>query len=315
MGKKVVQLRVPWARDRRSVLRGYGVVGPSILLLAVLLGLGAPSRAADDRFLELGGVRNTRDLGGLETADGRSVRSGSLVRSGEIDHIDQAGRDLLDEMDVETIIDLRTAKEAAHPAVWPEGTGPRRIAVPLMENQTGEIAEMRRRIDSGTATAEWMDQEFRDSFGTIPIEYPDQLRQVFDVLLENPEGEAVLFHCSGGKDRTGVTTVLVLTALGVTRSEIEKDFLASNVGNDADAASIRKAAKINAARGTEMKPEAVWPALGVRPSYLAHFYETIEGRYGSVDAYLEQALGLTEEDLLVLRARYLTEPAVDPEGR
>ena len=275
-------------------------------LIALTLGAAVGAKAAEDRAVPLDGVQNTRDLGGLKTEDGRSVRKGQLIRSGEIDHLGTEGMARLDGMGVSAIVDLRTTKEAtANPAIWPEGRGPARYNFPLMERESRLISDMRASIKSGTATAADTDRLFYDAFGYIATDYTGEIRALFDVLLAHPEGEAVLFHCSGGKDRTGVATALVLSALGVPREEIEADFMMSNILKEADKAAAEIAAEVNEAQGTNMTAEAVWPAVGVRKAYLDHFYDSVTERYGSVDGYLRDGLGLTDADIQALRARYL----------
>jgi protein-tyrosine phosphatase len=262
--------------------------------------------AAEERAVPLEGVLNTRDLGGLKTKDGRAVRTGQLIRSGEIDEISEGSKQRLDDMGVSAIVDLRTTSEAtAHPAQWPEGQGPTRYNFPVMENENQMIEDMRASIKSGTATAKETDALFAGAFGYIATDYTDEYRDLFDVLLRQPDGEAVLYHCSGGKDRTGVATALVLTALGVTKEEIQADFMISNVLKDADTKAEEIAAEVNAAHGTNMSAAAVWPSLGVRESYLDEFYNSVEESYGSVDGYLREGLGLTDEELDTLRDRYL----------
>ena len=277
-----------------------------LFMISIALLITCNTATAADRTIVLEGVKNTRDLGGLKTTNGGTVRTGLLIRSGEIDHISASGKTKLDDMGVTAIIDLRTTKEAtADPAEWPEGTGPRRYNFPLMENESDLIDEMRRKIKSGTAEPEWMDNSFHDAFGYIPTDYPASIRRVFDILLEQPEGESVLIHCSGGKDRTGVVSVLILTSLGVSREQIEADFLMSNVSYNADIKAVETAKKINAAKGTNMSPEAVWPSLGVRPEYLDYFYKTLNSEYGSIESYMEHTLGLLGAEIDSLRLKFL----------
>ncbi|MBO9446966.1 tyrosine-protein phosphatase [Ruegeria sp. R14_0] len=278
-------------------------IGTPLLLLMVGV---CPGIAAEERAVPLEGVLNTRDLGGLKTEDGRTVRAKQLIRSGEIDEISNGGMQRLDDMGVSVIVDLRTTAEAtAHPAQWPDGQGPARHNFPVMENESQMIDDMRASIKSGTAKAEETDALFAGAFGYIATDYTDEFRDLFDVLLGQPEGEAVLFHCSGGKDRTGVATALILTALGVSQKDIQADFMMSNILKDADQKAEQIAAEVNAVHGTSMTAEAVWPSLGVRESYLDEFYTSVEESYGSVDGYLRQGLGLTNEDLDTLRDRYL----------
>ena len=280
------------------------IVTATLIVFAVALPIGVS--ATDDRAISLHGVLNTRDLGGLETSDGRTVRKGQLIRSGEIDDIDAEGKAVLDGMGVSAIVDLRTTTEAtANPASWPEGQGPARYHFPLMEQEDQEISDMRANIKAGVAKQEDTEKLFYDAFGSIATDYKAELRELFDVLLEQPEGEAVLYHCSGGKDRTGVTTAVLLNALGVTPEDIQADFLMSNVQKNADKKSVEIAEKINAAEGTNMTAEAVWPTLGVRKDHLEKFYQDVEADYGSVDNYLHDGLGLSDADLQKLKDRYL----------
>lgn len=261
--------------------------------------------ASEARFIELNGVLNTRDLGGLKAEDGRQLRTGQIIRSGEIDEIDAEGMATLDEIGVSTIIDLRTTLETTDPAQWPEGEGPERYNFYLMEEDAQAIEDMRAAIKSGTAKAEDTEALFYDAFAEVPLDHTEDLRRVFDVLLALPEDETVLLHCSGGKDRTGITTALVLSALGITREDIEADFLLSNVQKQADKKAAEIAAEVNEANGTNMTPEAVWPTLGIRTDHLSTFYDSVSASYGSVDGYLRDGLGLTNEDLERLRDRYL----------
>lgn len=278
------------------------------VIFVVALTMAGVAAAAETRAVPLNGVANTRDLGGLQTADGRSVREGQLIRSGEIDHIDAEGMARLDAMGVSAIVDLRTTSEAtADPAAWPAGTGPARYNFPVMEQESAEIDQMRASIKSGTATFEQTDGLFLDAFSYIATDYTTELRALFDVLLEQPEGQAVVFHCSGGKDRTGVASALVLSALGVTPEEIAADFMMSNTLKDADRAAAKIAAEVNAAQGTNMTADAVWPSVGVREEYLDNFYESVRAAYGSVDAYLREGIGLTDAEFERLRDRYLEE--------
>jgi protein-tyrosine phosphatase len=174
-----------------------------------------------------------------------------------------------------------------------------------MENESQMIDDMRASIKAGTATEAETDGLFFGAFGYIATDYTEEYRDLFDVLLGQPEGEAVLYHCSGGKDRTGVATALVLTALGVSKDEIQSDFMMSNALKDADNKAQQIAAEVNAAEGTNMTSEAVWPSLGVREAYLDEFYKSVEASYGSVEDYLREGLGLTDADIETLRNRYL----------
>ena len=174
-----------------------------------------------------------------------------------------------------------------------------------MENESELIDDMRLSIKTGVAKEDETDALFHDAFSYIATDYTNEIRKLFDVLLLQPEGEAVMYHCSGGKDRTGVVTALVLNALGVKESEIESDFMMSNTLKDPDNKAIEIATKVNESQGTNMTPAAVWPSVGVRKEYLDEFYRSVEENYGSVDEYLRTAIGLTDDEIIELQNRYL----------
>lgn len=277
-----------------------------LLAVFVVCATGFQAAAGNSRAIALDGVVNTRDLGGLRTEDGRSVKPGLLIRSGEIDHISETGKQTLDDIGVAAVIDLRTTKEATtDPAAWAEGTGPARYNFPLLERESAIIEDMRHQIATGTAEPDWMDQSFSDTFDYIPTDYTSEIRQVFDILLATPPEQSVLYHCSGGKDRTGVVTAVLLSVLGVTEEDIEADFMMSNELIQPDATAQAIADKLNARNNTSMTAQDVWPSVGVRSQYLEVFYASIERDYGDMDVYVARGLGLTADEVLLLQEKYL----------
>jgi protein-tyrosine phosphatase len=167
-------------------------------------------RLSSARDLHWDGCVNARDLGGLPTLDGRVTRRGALIRSEAVDRLSPEGWRALREYGVRTIIDLREEDELTEP-----GDGFETIHIPL-----DRIAE---------DPVFWDDWMHGPQFGT-PLYYgpflerfPERIEQVLDAIEQAPPG-GVLFHCVGGRDRTGMVAIAALAAAGVTPDAIADDY-------------------------------------------------------------------------------------------
>lgn len=256
-------------------------------------------------------VANLRDLGGIPTLDGRRVVPGRILRSGSLHEMTDQDRRALEERRVRTVVDLRSAWEQSHQAyAWPSGS---HVAAPLASDDS--VAAIFGRFQKGTLTeAEMADWWTTTGVFDAPASFPTSVRAVFTALLDAAPGEAVLFHCTGGKDRTGAVAALVLRALGAAPDAIVADFIESN-GKLATPQRLEElAARLNRGREKPLSPEALFALSGVKGEWLDVMFGRLADRFGSVEAYLSDALGVTEADLATLRERYL-EPAACSSGR
>jgi protein-tyrosine phosphatase len=255
--------------------------------------------------LHLERVANLRDLGGLPAGDGRRVVPGRIYRSGSLHEMTGADRRALESWRVRTVVDLRSVWEQRHqPYEWPAG---RVVTAPLASDEA--VAGIFSRFLNGTLTEDEMaDWWITTGVFDAPAEYPESVRAVFAALLEAAPGEAVLFHCTGGKDRTGAVAALILRALGAAPAAIVADFVASNGQLATPERLDELAARLNRGREQHLSPEALFALSGVKAEWLDVMFGRLADRFGSVDAYLGDALGLAEADLEALRERYL-EPA------
>ena len=126
-------------------------------------------------------------------------------------------------------------------------------------------------------------------------------RKFFEILLES--NGAVLWHCSYGKDRTGLGAALILYALGVDEQTIMEDFLLTNeVYKDKIELSKTEISKLT---DNETLLHDVVALTGVIGENLKRAFDRIKSEYGSVKNYLFNALGLDDEKIAVLREKYL----------
>ena len=114
---------------------------------------------------------------------------------------------------------------------------------------------------------------------------------------------ATLYHCTSGKDRTGVATALILSALNVDRGVINANYLESNTYRqatiDADLAKAKKYTK------DQKVLDILQDMESVKQPYLDAYFNELNAKYGSVNDYLHNQLGLTDQDIQTLQAKYL----------
>ena len=255
-----------------------------------------------DTVSRLHSIVNMRDLGGLETPDGRRVAGNRLFRSGSLHEMTREDRSALEELGIRIVIDLRSEWERRQqPYEWPNN---RIVSAPLIDDQL--VASINARFKTGEISS----GELEDWWQLIrmfhaPEEHISSIRKIFDTLIEANSDEAVLFHCRGGKDRTGVIAALVLDALGVTRKAILTDFMLSDELPEAERGMGQLTAIIDAAAPASLSDEARSSLTGVRQEWLDTLLRRIEDRYGSVARYLTDDVGIGDRGLARLQEMYL----------
>lgn len=263
-----------------------------------------------ERVLPLEGGVNFRDLGGYTTADGATVLWGKLFRSGDTSGLTDADYDYLQRLGIRTVCDFRANNERGSAPTRAErfGEGVAYVAWHYEQIIDGEsFSAGLRGPDPAGAAVELMTGFYR----VMPTTFAERFKAVFDSLKG---GDGLLFHCSAGKDRTGLMAALLLTALDVEETQIFVDYdLTNHVEGlherrrlDADGGEAEDDPAM--AMFASLPPDAIEAFMGVRPEYLQAAFDSIRAEYGSIDAYLQQALDVSAEDRRLLRARYL-EPA------
>ena len=190
--------------------------------------ISAPSAGGshDPARAVLEGAPNFRDLGGLPTADGRRVRTGRLFRSGVLDALTDADLAALGALRIATVVDLRSGDEVAQrPNRLPPGARSLHLPVTDVSAAPAEILDRLERGDVAGLGAEMLlagneafVRRFRDAFA-----------EVVAILME-PSHHPAVFHCTAGKDRTGVIASALFGVLGLSAETIVEDYAASAVG-------------------------------------------------------------------------------------
>lgn len=259
-------------------------------------GTGQWLRVAE-RVLPLEAGSNFRDIGGYAGAGGKHVRWGQIYRSAGQPLLSPADQAQIGRLGLANLVDLRSAEE-------------RRLAPTRIQNIRYNAVgySMAALMQPGAQPVRNGSAIYRG----FPTLLAPHLRLVFDRLLNEPG--ALAYNCSAGQDRTGFVTAMILSALGVDRETIIKDYTLSTELRrpqfemppiDPALAASDPVARMFAGYQT---PQAAKPTPLVESDgtpFLAGAFAEISDKYGSVDAYLEREAGLTPARRKALQKAYL----------
>ena len=267
---------------------------------------------AAERVIHLEGTTNTRDIGGYETSDLRTVRWGQIIRSENLSRLTAGDFRKLEDLGVKTVIDLRTDKEHDDsPTVWQGDNPPQFFHFPIGDVEHEWFRAQRRMMRDSRFTEEESLEHMVDGYRMIADVGPSSYRALMELVLE-PSNWPVLIHCNAGKDRSGVAVALILEAIGVDRETIMEEYLLTNeIGRSQQKAELlaRESSKHRGVGRRHRSPSAsAWyPIVGVRTEMLEAFYASVDEEYGSMQAFLAE-LGVDEEARSALAASLTTEP-------
>jgi protein-tyrosine phosphatase len=237
----------------------------------------------------LEGASNLRDLGGWQVADGRRVRRGLIYRSATLANLTEGDVARVAALGIRTVCDLRGVREAAlRPSRLPPAA--ERVHLPIEPTVGASLRDLLLREQStGEDVVALLWRAYLDYLARFIGVY----RQMFALLLD-PGRTALLFHCSAGKDRTGVGAALLLTALGATRQTVLEDYRATDRIWRRDHAV------------PEGTPQPLADALlSTHPELLEATLEQAIAAHGGLPLLLERGLGLDAPRLAALRDAYL----------
>lgn len=271
--------------------------------------------APKDRSIKFENIENARDLGGLVMQDGRSVIPGRLVRSANLSKASDGDVAVLKErFRLSNVFDFRFDAEA--------GREPDRSIVGVVNTRLSTLPQAF--IDGFSAgradSVQVKSSDFSEALAKYAFEPRAQelARQLYPAIVMdttsqrrygeflrgvlNAEG-GVLWHCSQGKDRAGWGAAFVLAALGADRQTIVDDFNLSNVSYAPVVDALSK--RIQDIGGGEAELAFIRSMLGVSVENFEKTLDLIDARYGSLSAYLENALGFSAEEQEALREKFL----------
>ncbi|MBW9092173.1 tyrosine-protein phosphatase [Microbacterium jejuense] len=246
---------------------------------------------ADDTLTEavrrhdVPGVYNLRDTGGYRAATGTS-RWGKLFRSDALHRIDDVGRARLAGLGIAHVVDLR-------------GTDERETAPSLLEGLDARVHHLPVFDDAAPAVQAGTPVGLAPIYDHMVDERGEHLAAAIRVIAEAGDDEAVLVHCTAGKDRTGLVVAFALRAAGVDRDEVVADYAQTSDNLRGEWADAMLQAFTE--RGHDLTPEIVELVTASPAPIMAALLERIEQQHGSMAAYL-RTRGLTDAELERLTA-------------
>lgn len=271
----------------------------------------------NDRNLHIGSLLNCRDLGGIRNKDGKVIKSNKLYRS---DALFKASKDdvllLKEKYDLKTIIDFRGEDEVSSSTMDPIIDGVNHIYLPLNPGvrnrgtRPHDVHCLIKDLDGMIDFFFYLDEkgDVTDSMCKIYHEFITSslaiknLRVFLDYIVDN-DG-LLIYHCSDGKDRTGVTTMLILSILNVDYNTIIDDYLLTNENVKEKAKQRRKLMEENGVNDETVLNSSDIIA-GVKKRWLVSTMNEIEKRYDSIDNFLTNILGFSKERQEEMRRKYL----------
>lgn len=258
------------------------------------------------QWIDLEGLVNLRDVGGIPTRDGGRISSGQLLRSDNLQSLTEADIARLLDLGLTDVVDLRSAFE-----VRSEGPGPMTRQPQVTIHHHSLFREDEQKLERAAAAEDELDEKALPWVGLRPsVEVEDRYASTYlSYLVDRPESVlaalravaradgASLVHCAAGKDRTGTIVALSLLSAGAEPDAVVADYAASSermekiidrlVNTRTYAANLR---------GRPMSSHLT------NPETMQTFVDHVESHYGGVDALLAH-LGWTEDDAQAMWAK------------
>ncbi|MCF2529044.1 tyrosine-protein phosphatase [Yinghuangia soli] len=241
----------------------------------------------DTRRIAFDNLHNFRDLGGYRTRDGRTVRHGRLYRSDSLGKLRGDDWELYLRLGIRTVIDLRYDWEADRNGRVPEHPGQVYLNLSIEHRPYDQAA-----IDPDADPWRYL----ADRYAEVALDGAQELREALEAIAA--EDAPQVFHCTSGKDRTGLLAALVLILLDVPEETVLDDFALTELS------TARLRADWEAAH-----PDRVlgWPGYGRAPAEVMRLVlADLAADYGSVHDYVAKHLKVDEATVALLRTRLLT---------
>lgn len=252
--------------------------------------------------LKLKGAKNCRDLGGLKTTDGRTLKNKMLIRGTVLNKITEKDCQLLkNEYGIATVVDLRTPKEMSEkPDVIIEGI--EYIHLPLISEAVVGISH-EEKVHSMESLEqmppmELLYQQMADADGR------ENLIKILKYILQLPQEKfPLILHCTAGKDRTGVVAALLLLFLGVDKKTVIEDYVKTNKKINIKG-NLSYLGLMLAKKGSFIAKKIKNYFLA-RPEYLNAALNKLEQDFGSIPAFFQQELGFTAAETDEIKNKFL----------
>ena len=256
-------------------------------------------------------VQNTRDLGGYKTTDGRTVKTGLLIRSGRLSNASKEDIHILKDLyHLNAVVDFRIIRERIDsPDVKIDGVT--YYTLPLVDDKSPMVGGVHKRSANNQNPLSYFIDVIKQGHGKSDMyvklfkseRFQKGMTSFFQILLNSDGEHSILWHCAAGKDRAGSAAALTLLALGVDKETVLTDFdLSNSAYNEWIQKRLTQVSRIT--RDPEILT-VVRSLSGVNVDYMRNAIDAIILDYGSIENYLEVCMNVTKEDIVKLKDMYL----------
>jgi len=240
------------------------------------------------RSVPLSGASNFRDLGGYSGHEGLGLRWRRLFRSDHLAALTSADISILERLGVGRVLDFRGVEERnANVCALPSAK------VYSLAIEPTVVQAMKTLIDTGAVlTPQHTVSLMKQTYCDFVHHNSPRFAELFEHLMD--DDEPLVFHCTAGKDRTGFAAALVLSALGVSREDIVQDYLLTNAHY-----------QMPFHAGSIYSDEVLGVLWRVQEGFLESAFETVEAKFGGMQNYLQNQLGVGGSQKQRLRDLYL----------
>jgi len=244
-----------------------------------------------DEVISLRKVNNFRTVGNIKNADGRILKAAIFYRSGHLHQLKKKSFGQFEKLGIKEVIDLRNSKEIAQkPDDLPQKMIYKNYSA--FEDEGDQLDQAKKLVLKGKVNGSDADKRMVDFYREYVTENPQIIKTIITEILESKE--PVLYHCTAGKDRTGIITALILTILKFDKETIYNDYLLSNnYRKDLVQKRLRLANTLHFLY-PKMDIQVLEKLSWVEKRYLDTAFQEINKKYGSTDLYIQQALGISE---------------------
>ncbi|ASK32727.1 protein tyrosine phosphatase [Chryseobacterium sp. T16E-39] len=237
-------------------------------------------------------VHNFRTVGDIKNSDGKTLRKGVFYRSGHLNNLKKKSFDKFQKLGIKEVIDLRNDREiTANPDQLPTNLMYKKYSA--FEDQGDQLSQAKKLVLKGKVNAQDADKRMIDFYKEYVTENPETIKKIITEILDS--NQPVLYHCTAGKDRTGIITALILTILKFDKATIYNDYLLSN--NFRQKLVLKRLRLANNLHFLypKMDIKVLEKLSWIESDYLDAAFNEIDNKYGSTDVYIQKVLGISDD--------------------
>lgn len=236
-------------------------------------------------------VNNFRTLGSLKNTEGKTLKEGKFYRSGDLYHLKNSSFKEFEKLGIKEIIDLRNEKEISKkPDHLPENIIYKKYSA--FDDQGDQLSQAKKLVLKGKVNASDADKRMVDFYRDYVTENPETIKKIITEILES--NQPILYHCTAGKDRTGIVTALIMSVLRFDKETIYNNYLLSNNYRKRLVEKRLKLANTLHFIYPKMDLKVLEKLSWIERNYLDASFDEINKKYGSTDIYIQQVLGISE---------------------